>query len=133
MAKTIEISGGPSYQPKFWPSLIKDFFQGYEPLQYALEPNNSPIFEDYQDQNFNVMYDMLKNKFNGKPKSNNFKLNKHNIFIVSFCITTLILLLINSRFSLLSTYDKNKNRIPNIKIIFTLSLIVAILVAIINY
>lgn len=109
---------------------IKDFFQGYEPLQYALEPNNSPLFADYQDQNFNVMYKLLKNKYD-KPEK--ILLNNRNIFIISFCVTTLILLLINNRFSLLSTFDKNKNRVPNTKIIFIIALIVSVLVSIINY
>lgn len=108
-------------------SLLKDFFQGYEPLQYALEPNESPIFNDYQDTNFQTMYDLLKNKYDTKEP-----MTKKNIFIISFCVTSLILLLINSRFKLLSTYDENKNRVPNMKVIVLLALIVSLLVAAIN-
>lgn len=109
-------------------SLLKDFFQGYEPLQYALEPNESPIFKDYQDTNFQTMLNLLKDSYVSKDI-----ISRKNIFIVSFCMTTLVLLLINHKFTILSTYDKVKNsRIPNMKAIIFLSIIISLIVIRLN-
>lgn len=109
-------------------SLIKDFFQGYEPLQYALEPNESPVFNDYQDENFQIMLNLFKNKYVTKNP-----ISRKNIFIVSFCITVFILLLISHKFTLLSNYDQIKNkRVPNIKIIALISIILSLIITTLN-
>ena len=104
---------------------IKDFFQGYEPLEYALEPDESPIFKDYQDKHFSKMLKLLKQNYKVRDTS----MTKGNIFIFSFCLSFLVLLLINHKFSILSKYDRNENkRVPNINIIIILALVISLIV-----
>ena len=107
---------------------LKDFFQGYVPLQYAMEPTKSATFNDLQDQNFDLMYNILKNDYD----YNQTPMNSSNNLIMSFCISVLVLMLISNKFKLLSKNDRNKKKVPNIKMILLVSLIISLCVSIIN-